>query len=317
MSMVSDQVEAYIAYKQGLGVTMRSEASVMRQLGRFAASVGHVGPIDVGLAVAWARSGEGHAEGYEIKRYEMARRIHDYSCALAGIPASIPPGLLGKVSNRVTPYIFTDEEVALLMKGAAGLYSQRDRTRAPAYAALIGILRATGMRPSEAMALEDADFDADVGVITVRNGKNSRERMIPLDPSSVEAIGAYRERRDHLRTGRSCTRLLVTAGDQPVSISGFEGAFQEIRCVLLGRGEVWTRRPPRPYDLRHTFAVRTIIGWHEAGADVNALLPVLATYMGHVSVVETYWYLTGTPELVEVASSAFGSFAGGGLPWRL
>ena len=316
MSTVSDQVEAYIAYKQGLGVTMRSEASVMRQLGRFAASVGHDGPIDVGLAVAWARSGRFHAEGYEIKRYEMARRIHEYNCALSGIPPSIPPGLLGKVSNRVTPYIYTDEEVSLLMRGAAGLYSQRDHTRAPAYATLIGILRATGMRPCEAVALEDGDFDAAAGTMTIRRGKNARERIVPLDRTVVDAVCAYRDQRERLRTGRSCARLLVTAGDQPVTVGGFEDSFQEIRCILLERGEVWSRRPPRPYDLRHTFAVRTILGWHEAGEDVNALLPVLATYLGHKSVVETYWYLTGTPELMEVASAAFDSFAEGNLPWR-
>ena len=316
MSTVSDQVEAYITYKNKLGIEMKSEASALRQLARFADVSGHAGPIDVDLAVAWARSGAGHAEGYEIKRYEMARRAHDYICALSNIPSSMPPGLLGKVSNRVTPYIYTDEEVSLLMRGAAGLYTQRDRTKPIAYSAMIGLLRATGMRPGEACGLEDSDFDPDAGTVAVRKAKNNRERIVPLDPSAVDAVLGYRERRDAARTGSSCTRLFVSDGDSPVTLGAFQHSFCEIRCILLARGEVWRRRPPRPMDLRHTYAVRTILGWHAAGEDVNSLLPVLATCMGHKSVAETYWYLTGAPELMEVASAAFASFSEGGLPCR-
>ena len=316
MICVSEQVEAYIAYKNGIGVEMKSEASALRQFARFADSAGHAGPIDADIAVAWARSGTGHAEGYEIKRYEMARRVHDYSCALSGAPASMEPGLLGKVSNRVTPYIYTDEEVSLLMRGAAGLYTQRDKTKPLAYSTMIGLLRATGMRPGEACALEDSDFDPEAGVVTVRKAKNNRERVVPLDSASVEALLGYRNRRDEARTGASCTRLFVSDGDAPATLHGFEHAFCEVRCILLGRGEVWRRRPPRPMDLRHTYAVRTILGWHAAGEDVNSLLPVLATCMGHKSAAETYWYLTGTPELMEVAAAAFASMPEGGLPWR-
>ena len=106
--------------------------------------------------------------------------------------------------------------------------------------------------------------------------------------------------------------MLVVNGDKPLRLGNIESSFCEIRCILLGRGEVWERRPPRLYDVRHTFAVRTILGWYESGEDVNAMLPALSTYMGHKKISETYWYLTGTPELLEVASSVFESWAKGG-----
>ena len=312
MSIIKDQVEAYIAYKNGLGVPLVSEGSAMRQFARYADSVGHEGPITVEIAVAWARSGDNHAEGYEIKRYEMARRVHEYACALAGIPSELPPGLIGKSCNRITPYIFTDEEISLLMHAASRMYVQQDPMKPLAYSTAIGLLRATGMRPNEALSLEDSDFDPDAGTILVRKGKNSRERILPVDPTTVDAIVRYQSQRDALREGRECRRVFVANGDKPVRLGNLEHSFCEIRCVLLGRGEVWERRPPRIYDARHTFAVRTILSWHESGEDVNAMLPVLATYMGHKKISETYWYLTGTPELLQVAGDAFERIAKGG-----
>lgn len=309
MSTVKDQVETYVAYKNGLGVPMVSEASALRQFARYADSVGHDGPITVDVAVKWARSGARHAEGYEIKRYEMARQVHEYACALAGVPSSLPPGLIGKSSNRITPYIFTDEEVSLIVHAASRLYVQQDPMKPLAYSTAIALLRSTGMRPSKALSLDDSDFDPDEGVIRIREAKGNRERIVPIDATVADAIERYRLRRDALRSGGECGRLFVANGDKPVRLGNLEHSFCEIRCVLLCRGEVWERRPPRIYDMRHTYAVRTILSWHESGEDVNAMLPVLATYMGHKSVNETYWYLTGTPELLQMAGDAFEGIA--------
>lgn len=312
MSIIKAQVEAYIAYKNGLGVPLVSEGSAMRQFARYADSVGHEDPINAEIAVEWARSGANHAEGYEIKRYEMARRVHEYACALAGVPATLPPGLIGKSCNRITPYIFTDEEISLIMCAASRMYVQQDAMKPLVYAAVIGLLRATGMRPNEALSLDDSDFDPDAGTFLVRKGKNNRERLVPVEDSTVDAIMRYRERRDGLRDGSECRRLFVVNGDKPVHLGNLEHSFCEIRCVLLNRGEIWERRPPRIYDMRHTFAVSKILSWHESGENVSAMLPVLATYMGHRNISETYWYLTGTPELLQVACDAFEQVAKGG-----
>lgn len=313
MMRVEEQVESYISFKRGLGVAMVSDASALRQLERFAAAEGHAGPIDVGLALRWARSGE-HARSYEAKRYELARRVCDYCAALGADVPRLPPGLMGRLEGRVEPYIYTDEEVSLLMRAASRMYDPEGRMRPLAYEVAVGLMRSTGMRPSEVLSLEDGDVDLGAGEIAVRRAKNGRERLVPLGPGAAGAIESYVRKRDSLRTGRKCPRLVVV-GDSPVSVASLEHAFVELRCVLLGRGEVWERRPPRAYDLRHTFAVRTLLRWRSEGADVNAMLPVLATYMGHADISETYWYLTGCPELMSVASSAFEALARGPRRW--
>ena len=181
-----------------------------------------------------------------------------------------------------------------------------------AYSTAIGLLRATGMRPNEALSLDDSDFDPDEGAIRVRKAKNNRGRIVPVDDTVSDAIERYRHGRDALRDGSECGRLFVANGDKPVRLGNLEHSFCEIRCVLLDRGEVWGRKPPRIYDTRHTYAVKTILSWYESGEDVSAMLPVLATYMGHKNISETYWYLTGTPELLQVAGDAFEQAAKGG-----
>jgi integrase len=305
MSTVDEQVESFIAFKQGLGIQMISEASALRHLRRHAQSIGHSGPITLELALSWSRSGNDHALGYEIKRYELARRVTEYASVFDESVHRLPAGLLGKTSDRITPYIYTDEEISLLMKAASSFYSMQDPLRPIAYEALIGILRATGMRPFEALALEDGDFDKNRQLLLVRKAKNNKERLVPVEESTCRALISYQDKRDELRSAHSCKNLIVSDGDRALSLASFQHAFCEIRCVLLNRGEVWNRRPPRPYDLRHTYAVMRLLGWYREKEDINALLPVLATYMGHASISETYWYLTGTPELLEVACSAF------------
>jgi len=309
--VVAGQVEAYVLFKRGLGVEMATSAVTLAQLVRFADAAGHEGPIDRDLAVAWATSGANHARRYEASRYELARRVADFSRAMDPSLPSLPPGILGRERERITPYIFTDEEVSTLMSCASRLYFSHDPLRPLAVRASIGLMRACGLRPGEAIALEDDDLDLEAGTLAVRDSKFGRTRVLPLHPSVVSALADYREARDSARTDRACTKLIVGDGGREVRIWTLDGVFESLRMCLLDRGKMWERRPPRLYDLRHSMAVRTLLRWHGEGRDVNSLLPVLCRYMGHESISETYWYLTGTPELMEVASGAFEShFAG-------
>lgn len=310
-SVIAGQVEAYVLFKRGLGVEMATTATTLAQFVRYADSVGHTGPIDLDIAVAWARSGNGHRESYEATRYELARRVSDFARVMDPELPELPRGIMGKTKERVTPYVYTDEEVAVLMSCASRFYYLQDPLKPMSLEFAIGLMRSVGLRPSEALALEDADYDEGERMLTVRLSKNGKTRIVPLDDSVAEAIGAYRERRDAARADFSCTRLIVGTGSQAVRIWTLDDLFMELRMVLLGRGEMWQRRPPRLMDLRHTFAVRTLLRWHEEGADVNAMMPVLARYLGHESISETYWYLTGTPELMGIAGDAFEAHFGG------
>lgn len=310
-SVIAGQVEAYILFKRGLGIEMATTATTLAQFVRFADSAGHTGPIDLDIAIAWARSGNGHRGSYEATRYELARRVSDFARVMdPGLP-ELPRGIMGKTKERVTPYVYTDEEVAVLMSCASRFYYLQDPLKPMSLEFAIGLMRSVGLRPNEALALEDADYDEGERMLTVRLSKNGKTRIVPLNDSVAEAIGAYRERRDAAREDFSCTRLIVGTGSRAVRIWTLDDLFMELRMVLLGRGEMWQRRPPRLMDLRHTFAVRTLLRWHEEGTDVNAMMPVLARYLGHESISETYWYLTGTPELMGIAGDAFEAYFGG------
>lgn len=309
-SVIEGQIEAYILYKRGLGYEMHSGASVLANFARFAAAAGHDGPIDLDIAVAWARSGGGHGDVYEAERYEYARRVADFARVMDPSLPELPRGLMGKVKERVTPYVYTDEEVSLLMSCASRFFRQ-DPLRPLGLEFSIGLMRACGLRPCEVEALEDADFDDGAGMLTVRNSKNGKSRLVPLEESVACAVSSYREMRDAARPGGASGSMVLGTGGRPMTAHVLEVMFTELRMTLLGRGQMWERRPPRLMDLRHTFAVRTIMKWHEEGADVNAMMPVLSRYMGHDGLAETYWYLTGAPELMELAASAFEAHFGG------
>jgi integrase len=284
----------------------------LRQFVRYAQSVGHNGPITSELAVSWARSSAGHTEAHAAKKYELARRATEHSAIFDETVPRLQAGILGKPYKRVAPYIYSDDEVSLLMKAASGFRRERDPLKPLAYEVVIGIMRSAGLRTFEALALEDADFDKERKLLFIKTAKNNKERLVPLDESTCRAIVSYQVKRDELRSGHSCKNLVVCDGDRPFSGHNLQYAFKEIRSALLGQGEVWERRPPRLFDLRHTYAVQTLLGWHRANNDVNPLLPVLATYMGHAKITATYWYLTGTPDLLEIACSAFEGLAKAG-----
>jgi integrase len=309
MVSIVEQVEALIDYKQGLGIGFQTQANALRQFARFAESICHEGPVDVEIACRWARSGTGHTRGYESVRYEEVRRLSDFCRAFDASLPKLPAGLLGKMGNRVEPYIYSDEDIALLMR-AAGSLSDIYPLRPLTHRFLIGLLRATGMRPSEALNLRDADIDEGGRTILVKDSKG-KSRLLPISESTMTAIVDFRAERDRIRPHKGCPNLLLSAYGDALSLTSADDMFQEYRHVLLGRGEVWNRRPPRLYDARHSYCCWTIIRWYETGRDVAALMPVLSNYMGHEHIGDTYWYLSNVPRLLSIACEAFRKMAVG------
>ena len=173
--------------------------------------------------------------------------------------------------------------------------------RAATYETLVGLLATTGLRMGEAIRLDSADLDWDNGVLTVRSSKFGKSREVPLHPSTLDALQAYQLRRDHLCPRPKAPSFFLsmrgTRLDQPTVGSTFLLLVRQAR--LRPRS---LRCRPRPHDLRHSFAVRTLLNWYRAGDDVESKLPLLSTYLGHVSPASTYWYLSGAPELLALAS---------------
>jgi len=198
---------------------------------------------------------------------------------------------------RSTPYVYSAADITALLSATETL---RAPLRVATYRTLLGLLAVTGMRVGEAIALDEHDFDRRREVLVIRKTKFDKSREVPLHASTVQALARYLRDRNRLAPRRGTPSLFV-------SIAGSRLFYQNVHETFLklvyaaGPGE---RRPRRPHihDLRHSFAIRTVLDWYRDEVDVEARLPLLSTYLGHIGPSSTYWYLTAVPELLEAAT---------------
>lgn len=199
--------------------------------------------------------------------------------------------------TRSTPYVYAAADITALLSATDTL---RLPIRIATYKTLLGLLAVTGMRVGEAVALDDHDFDSRHGVLRIRKAKFDKSREVPLHSSTVQALVRYQRARDRLVRRRRTTSFFCSGAGTRLFYQNVHDVFLKL-IYAAGLG---TRRPRRPtiHDLRHTFAIQTVVGWHRNQLDVEAKLPLLSTYLGHIGPASTYWYLTAVPELLEAAT---------------
>jgi integrase len=299
-----ERVEEYLAYRHALGYQVRIEGQLLRSFARFADGVGHQGPLTVELALRWSGLPEQAARLYQARRLEVVRALARYLAAREPGTEIPPRGLLGPAHARRPAFIFSEADIAALIR-AAGTLLPATGLRPPTYAALIGLLACTGLRIREALRLRADDFDDSRGVLTVRQTKFHKSRLVALHPSAVASLRAYANERDR-RHPRHCDRcFFVSDAGQPLPYGTVRHTFHILlRKALPGVRPVGRVRP-RLNDLRHSFACRCLLRWYHDGTDVHQAIDRLATYLGHVKVSDTYWYLTGVPELFALAAERF------------
>ncbi|WP_090593715.1 tyrosine-type recombinase/integrase, partial [Mycolicibacterium brumae] len=250
--------------------------------------------VTVELALRWATEPVGADPVWHGARLSAVRGFARYLAAIDPATEIPPADLLPGRSHRAVPYLYTDAEIAALMAEARNL---RSRLRGMTYATLIGLLAATGLRIGEAIALDRGDVDLPGALITVRNAKFGKSRQLPLHSSVTNALTCYAETRDALcPSPRTDAWFVSNAGTRLIYKNAHE-VFHQLteRVGLRARGP---RCRPRPHDLRHTFAIATVLDWYRDGDDVASRMPLLSTYLGHVSPSDTYWYLSAAPELL-------------------
>lgn len=224
--------------------------------------------------------------------------VRGFSRYLTGIdPATqIPPaGIVSYPARRRRPYLFSDDEIDLLMTTAAA--SAITTQRAVMLHTLIGLLAVTGIRVGEAIRLTDGDIDTDNAVITIRATKFGKSRQVPVTASTIDALTSCMEIRDQAIGTPLCSRVFVSSVGTPVDYTNFCLTFRRA-IITAGIGDPTRALRPKIHDLRHRFAVRTLVGWHRDGNDVAVMLPRLSTYLGHREPRYTYRYLMATPELL-------------------
>lgn len=301
-------VEDYITYKQGMGFLIKIESAELRRFAKFARAQEHQGALSIDLALHWASEKSHYTRWYKARRLETVRCFARYAFAFDSETQIPPTGVFGTCHCRTTPYIYSIHEVLLLMERASKLLSP-DGLRARAVHTAIGLLWATGLRVCELGRLLREDIDFNKMELHIRDTKFHKERFVPIQTTVADALKKYADYRDHLYPISINPHFFLSTGGQILSEQNLEYTFKVLRTCLLPEGKKrWDRRPPRLYDLRHSFACATIIRWFKEGADVNHQILLLSTYLGHVKPTDTYWYLTGTPELLALATERFEHF---------
>jgi integrase len=308
VSMVA-LVEAYLDTRHRLGFALRSQGAELRLFARYAERIGHQGPITTALAVQWARLPKEANSIYWATRLDIVRRFARYRAAFDSNTEVPPERLLGSAYRRPTPHIYSEHEVQALLEAAAQL-KPPEGLCPHTYATLFGLLLCTGLRISEALRLTRDAVDLNNGILTVRETKYKKSRMVPLHRSAIEALRRYSEQRDRHFLLRRSEAFFLAKHDTPLNYRQVLRTFTSLR-ERLGWGRTAHGRAPRIHDMRHSFTVRRVLRWYQEGVDVDRKMAALSTYLGHVSVSDTYWYLSAVPELLAVTAERFERFAQG------
>jgi len=298
MSALCSALEDYLALRRSLGFKLDRDGRLLAQFVAYCDADG-AEAVSIELAVAWATLPGGTDPAWAAQRLTVVRGFAKY-LALMDERTEIPPvEMLPDRSHRATPYLYFEHEVLGLMAGARKLPAPM---RQETTATMVGLLYATGMRVGEALRLDRGDVDLDDGLLVVRDSKFGKSREVPLHKSAVEALGSYAKRRDELCPQASTNVFFLSETGTRVLYCNFHMAF----LGLVREAGLRPRSPrcrPRPHDLRHSFAVSTLIDWYREGVEVEPLLARLSTYLGHVHPGNTYWYLSAAPELLALAAS--------------
>jgi integrase len=311
------RVEQYLAERRRLGFELSHMGQALGRFARYVKAHGHRGPLTVELMASWARQVK-RGQADRVAAARALRMLRPFMRWLQQFDASteVPDeATFGSLPGRVAPHIFSDEEIAALLEAAAEIGPPRS-LRGAVMQTLFGLIACTGLRISEALALTDADVDLKTGVLMIRRSKFGKSRLVPLHPSAVAALASYQAKRARYVPAHSEQPFFIgTRGRLLGSAIGDRQAhriFEQLRRQL-GWPPRGGHAAPRIHDLRHSFAVRRLMRWHERGADMHQHMLALSTYLGHAKISNTYWYLTGVPELMRLVGKRFESFVD---PWE-
>lgn len=296
MSEFALHVRDYLRIRRALGFKLRREGQVLVQLAAYLEQAG-AEHLTTELALRWARLPESVAPINWAHRLGAARGFASYLKTIDPDTEIPPRGLLPASAPRPTPYLWSPIDVARLLQAAGQL---RSRLRAATYQTLFGLIAASGLRLGEALALSRDTVDLGEGVLTIREAKFGHTRLVPLHPTVTDALARYTRRRDQLCPQPRSDTFFVSSIGTALRSGNVHETFNQLTTAF---GLRTASIKPRIHDLRHSFAVRTLIDWHRGGIDIDARMSVLSTYLGHVNPAGTYWYLSASPELMELAAA--------------
>ena len=300
MNELAPLLDEYLATRRALGAKLKLPARLLKRFVAFAAQH-HRAFITTECALQWATEPRDAQPAQWANRLGMVRRFAHYANAVDPRHEVPPPGLLPQRYRRRQPYLYRDTEIAELIAAAREL-SGTTGLRPLTYATLLGLLSVTAMRTSEVVNLDRDDVDLTQRVVTVRDSKFGKSRYLPVHESTARALSHYTRRRDRLCNPLTPAFFLAERGT-PITQWALRWTFAKLSKQIGLRGPSNSHGiGPRLHDMRHRFAVNTLLRWYRDGVDVERHIPRLATWLGHAHVSDTYWYLTATPELLQLAA---------------
>lgn len=303
-TFLSQKIERYIELRRSLGYTFDKQAGTLRAFGHHVERSRLAGPVTRTMAQDFVLSFRGAANGRAI-RHGVLRRFYEYLALYDAQTEALERKAFHRSRAIPPPRIVSDAELASLIEACRAL-SPRLPLIGSSMVTVIGLLASTGLRSGEAVRLDRSDIDLIRGVILVRKTKFRKDRLVPVHPTTLAALRRYARERDAAFPAPVAAGFFLSSRGCRLSASGLQGNFVKARKHAgLDDG-----KPLRPHDLRHRFAVERLRRWHQQCADVQALLPLLATYLGHANYSDTAYYLTGSSDLL--AAAAERAFTDGG-----
>ncbi len=307
MTALRQALADYLAVRRVLGYRLVRSEKLLAQFLTYVEQHGE-DHLTTGTALAWATLPPDADRSWAAARLSVVRR---FAAHLRGIdPATeVPPvDLLPGRTCRATPYLYSEQDIAALLTAAGTLHTPH---RVATYRTLIALLAVTGMRVGKAISLDRDDLDAVNGLLVIRNGKFGKSRELPLHSSTVTALGEYLCRGDRPYRSPNMLALFVSTAGTRLLYTNVQPTFRRLACKAGLKPRSASCRP-RLHDMRHGFAIRTIMdGFRDGGGDPGARLALLSTYLGHADPGKTYWYLSAAPELLELAGERLEHHLGG------
>jgi integrase len=305
--------ENYLNERRRLGFGLRNPGYAVISFARYIDALNSQEPLTVEIMADWARQDKGNSG----KPSTWARRLKNLRSFCRYLQQFEPrtevpdDSIFGRIGQRLAPHIYSEQEIIDLLAAAHNMGSTIPGLRGATYETLFGLIASTGLRVSEAVHLLDTDVDLKSGMLTIRQTKFAKSRQVPMHPSTTEALRQYRSQRNSYIEVSDETPFFVGTRGRHL---GHELSLRQVNRVFIGLRDHlgWLNRGahsgPRIHDLRHTFVVRRVMLWHAQGVDVDPQMLALSTYVGHAMVTNTYWYLTGVPELMALAAAKFEAF---------
>jgi integrase/recombinase XerD len=300
VSALRARAEQYLVMRRALGFKLETQGPRLMSFVRFCEQHG-IEQVTADVAIAWAtQTSRGSSdEVYQARRLDTVRIFARHLQVLDPATEVPPDDVLSRRYRRIPPYLYSPDEVAALMSAAGGL---TPAIRAATWRTLIGLLAVTGMRSGEACHLSRDDVDPQAGTLVIADSKFGKSRLVFLHSSTITELRAYARARDEAFPDPLADTFLVNSRGGSLDKHNIQHAF----AALVTTAGIQTppgRRAARLHDLRHVFAVATMLDWYRDGDNVQARLPVLSTWLGHVDPKSTYWYLQAVPELLALAAS--------------